>query len=307
MTDELRKRLEDLAGRTPSRTLDDAFSQLDRARTRRNRSRKLGALVVALAIAIAGTGTALVAFHDDLPNRAVGDPAPDAWTPPDVLTVWPENPMTDETPEEIQAAVDAGDPDLQWRTDPKKVVRRFAAVVLGWSSVTAIERDIETDLPGIRAFDVSPCPTVATCDIQGSLPEVWLRQPLTTGEGGIWSVAGIVSSGLRISLPEGFEPVLTPGSDLRFDLSVLRPSNAHVGIVFANGCGSTADLQPGLGSGPAALVVPELPGTECGGEGAGYAFAYAQDAATVPIGDPFLESASFTYPWLTAVPVRVRA
>jgi hypothetical protein len=65
MTDDLRNRLDHLARRADEIARPDALDRLDRARHRRNRSRKVGALVVAMLIAIGGTATALIAFDGD--------------------------------------------------------------------------------------------------------------------------------------------------------------------------------------------------------------------------------------------------
>lgn len=306
MTDDLRNRLERLAQRADEAPDPDAFDRLEGARRRRVASRRIGALTVAIALAIFGTATAMAAFDDD-GHIVADDPSPTGapgWMPPDVLTVWPENPVTAHVtdPQAIQRWVDRGDAELQWRKDPQEVVRRFAALVLGWSDVTMVERDIETEA-NVRVYDVTPCPPDATCDVAGAGPAVWLTQPATIGGAGIWSVLQVDSSGLRI---ETRTDVIPAGSDLRFRLAATREMKVHIGIVATNGCTSLTDFQPGLSSGPAALEVP-APGAVdgCAEVAVGYAFAYAQSATTVPIGDPFLESASMELPWLTVVPVHI--
>jgi hypothetical protein len=256
-------------------------------------------------VAIAGTATAMAAFDDD--GRTVADdPSPTgapAWTPPDVLTVWPENPVTAHVadPQMIQRWVDRGDAELQWRKDPREVVRRFAAIVLGWSDVTIVERDIEIET-NVRVYDISPCPPDATC-LGDPGPAVWLTQPVTIGGEGIWSVLHVEGSGLRIETGTG---VVAAGSDLRFRLDATAGTKVHIGIVATNGCTSLMDFQPGLSAGPAVLQVPAPDVADgCADVAAGYAFAYAQADTTVPIGDPFLESAPMEYPWLTVAPIQV--
>jgi hypothetical protein len=305
MTDDLRNRLDHLARRADAISRPDALDRLDRARHRRNRSRKVGALVVAMLIAIGGTATALITFDGDDASRVAGDPSPtaDPWTPPDVLTVWPENPVTAHItdPETIQRWVDRGDAELQWRKHPEEVVRRFAAIVLGWSDVTLVEREIEAGAD-VRVYDVSPCQSDATCYGDPG-PAVWLTQPATIGREGIWSVLRVGVPALRIETGTGLIPA---GSDLRFRLAATSGTEMHIGIVATNGCASLTDFQPGLSSGPAVLEVPASGAVDgCAEVAVGYAFAYAQAAATVPIGDPFLESAPMEFPWLTVVPVRV--
>jgi len=304
MTDDVRNRLERLADRVVTDRDDDPIARLDGGRRRRATNRRMGAVAVALAVALAGTATAMAAFDDDDHIVAV-DPQPTGapdWMPPDVLTVWPENPVTAHItdPQTIQRWVDRGDAELQWRKDPEEVVRRFAAIVLGWSDVTIVERDIETGAD-VRAYDVDPCPSDATC-FGDPGPAVWVTQSAAIGREGIWSVLQVEGSGLRI----GTRGVVAAGSDLRFRLAATSGTDVHIGIVATNGCVSLMDFQPGLSSGPAALQVPAPEVADgCADVAVGYAFAYAQAGTTVPIGDPFLESAPMEFPWLTVVPIQV--
>jgi hypothetical protein len=265
-----------------------------------------------MALAVVGTAAVLLVF-DDEGERSGGDPSPTpttAWSPPEVPTVWPENPVTTHVtdPATIQRLVDRGDRELRWRTDPEEVARRFAATVLGWSdpSVVALDADFQSDRD-LRAFEVSPCPPGAVCDVAVPLPTVWLTQPVDDGTGGIWSVVSVQSEPLRIDVPAGRPAELVAGKDLRFRLTSTTSDKVHVGLVASNGCGSVADFEPGLSFGPAALQVPNVPGGAGCGDAVGYAFAYAQDATVVPIGDPLLESAPIEWPYLTIVPVIVRA
>jgi len=317
MADELRTRLERLADRAPGARPAAALDRLDRARHRRNRTRKVGALVVAALVATGGTVTALLAFDDDGSSRAVGDPSPtaSAWTPPEILTVWPENAVTNHAtdPSVIQRAVDQGDQELQWRIDPDEVARRFAALILGWSDVTLIERDLETE-DAVRAYDMTPCPPDVTCDLEGPGPRVRLIQPETTGEGGIWSVAEVKSSDLAIagigdvySAAAG-QIVASPGSWVEYQMRLPEGVNAHVGYVLANGCEVATAFDVGLHSDRHVLQLPtawERASEACSTTGAGYIFAYAQSSITVPVGDPLVESATFEYPWMSLLPIGI--
>ena len=310
MTDELRNRLERLARRADEASASEAFDRLARARHGRDRSRKGAALVLAFAVAIGGTATALIAFDDDDASRLAGDPpstVPGSWTPPEVLVVWPENPVTGHTadPAMLQRFVDRGDDGLQWRTDPDEVVRRFAAVVLGWSDATLLERDIETD-SGIRSYDIAPCPPGTLCKLEGPTPRLWLVQPASQGDGGIWSVMRVTNVGLSVALPASSPAPIAPGTEIRFELEVPSDRRVHVGIVAANGCDPVGEFSAGLSSGQATLQVPETAvGEGCADVAVGYAFAYAQDDTMVPVGDPLLEAGAIAYPWLTILPVSI--
>ena len=310
MRDDLKFRLDRLADRGPSDRSADAFDRLHAARARRSRTRRLTAGALALVVALAGTTTVIVAFDRETSGGPAGEPTPSAdppWAAADVLTVWPENPVRSHVtdPAMIQGFVDRGDDQLQWRLDPEAVSRRFASVVLGWTDVTAVGLDIDTDVD-VRAFEITPCPPDATCDLAGPMPTLWLRQPATQGAGGIWSVVQVTSPSLEIELPT--DPVLRGGTDIRFDLELPDFRAVHIGFAAANGCRSVTELDPGHDSGRYAIPVPaarEDDGSDCAPIGAGYAFAYVQDDATVPVGDPLLEAAAIEFPFLAMVPIRL--
>ena len=307
MADDLRSRLDRVADR-----IDDAsepFERLTRARDRRGTRRRVGALFLALAITSAGTATVLAAFDDDGRGRLADDPPSptEAWTPPEVLTLWPENPVRGDPPEQVQSAVDAGDAALAWRLDPRSVVERFGAEVLGWSEMTIIERDIETDLaPEVRVYDINPCPPDAICDMAVPNPALWLVQPVTQGDRGIWSVARVETSRLWITRPVLDEGSIPSGTSLRYELEFSDDLAVHVGVVASNGCDSIGELRTDVPPGTVILPVPDGTVAEgCGPIAAGYAFAYAQNETTVPVGDPLLEAAAIEWPYMTIVPVRI--
>jgi hypothetical protein len=303
---DLKTRLERLANRSEQPRTTEGFSRLHSARDRRARRRRVGTVAVALLVAIGGSSLAFSALRDG-GTSTIGD-QPVAWQPPDVLTVWPENPVRGETPQDVQAAVDAGEADLQWRLDPKEVAFRFGRTFLAWKDVTVTERDVETE-DGTRAFDITPCPPSAVCDMEGPMPTLWLAQPVRSGDGGIWSVVAVMSDRLAVELqPTDPQVPLAGGTTLRFQLDLPDWVSAHLGIVARNGCTDAFEFNPGLDSGPASLKVPEaVAGTEadlsCGTIGAGYVFAYAQDDTTVPTGDPLVEPAAIEFPYATILPV----
>lgn len=301
---DLKTRLERLADRTNDRTREE-FSRLHSARDRRARRRRVGTVAVALLVAVAGSSLAFSALRDSGTSTIAGQTA---WQPPDVLTVWPENPVRGETPQDVQAAVDAGEANMQWRLDPEHVAFRFGRTFLAWSEVTVTERDIETEDP-VRAFEISPCPPTAVCDMEGPMPTLWLAQPVRSGEGGIWSVVAVVSDRLATDIePTDPQVGLAGGTTLHFQLDLPDWVSAHLGIVARNGCTDAYEFEPGLDSGSATLKAPEaVDGTDanlsCGTIGAGYVFAYAQDDTTVPTGDPLVEPAAIEFPYATILPV----
>ena len=309
MDEDLRNHLDRLADRTVRDRDDDPIARLDGARRRRAANRRIGALVLALAVAIAGTATAMTAFDDD-GHTLANDPSPTgapAWTPLDVLTVWPENPVTAHVtdPRTIQRWVDRGDAELQWRTDPEEVVRRFAAVVLGWSDVTAIARDVEAvPTEGVAVFDITPCPPASVCDLEGPAPTVYLVQPASSGVGGIWSVQRVRTDGLWIRFQRWNDPSLSAGRQLAFEAELPVGTDAHIGVVASNGCRIVQAFDPGRSSGTSFLEVPTTSVEDgCSDAAVGYAFTYAQASTTVPVGDPLLESATIDPPYLTIAPV----
>ena len=132
---------------------------------------------------------------------AVSSPTPDVtpspqFSPVEFWTVWPEH--VPEEAEAVQAAVDDGDPDLAWRTDPEQVVRRFARDVMG-----------RTVSEGVYFMpeDGTPTRSAAFNDEFGTLHSLALAQPAAQGDGGIWSVTqDSGDTGLQVSyVSVGFE------------------------------------------------------------------------------------------------------
>jgi hypothetical protein len=312
MSDDLKERLSRLADRA-TEPGGDALERLHQRRARKGRTRRVGTIALALTVAVAGSWGAFAAFAGRDDRTAIGDESPSgaaSWQPPEVLTVWPENPVRGPSPEDVQAAVDAGDESLTWRLDPKQVAERFARQFLAWSEVSAIERDIETS-NAVRVFDVYPCAPDVACDLEGAPPAVHAVQPVTEGRGGIWSIAAVFAHDLSIELPAGgLALVIDGGSTIDLDLVLPDARRAHIGLVARNGCDEILEFDPGNGSGRHTIALPEPAAAadadpSCGALGAGFVFAYAQDDTTVPVGDPLLEPAAIEYPWLTIIPLYV--
>jgi hypothetical protein len=277
------------------------------------------ALVVAAAL-VAAVGIIVVISLSDESLRAA-DPTPThpgaPWTPPETITVWPENPMTDATPQQAQDAVDAGDATLSWRTDPQRFAQRFGLFVLGWSDTQVAPATVSGGAASRagETFAIRP-----KCDGDEGANQpcgysepllVRVAQPLRQGAGGIWSVVAVQAPGLDIEAPSSAHPTVLPGgATIRFDLRVPRDRDVHIGLVARNGCSATTSLSPGLEGGRHTLTLDEATRSvdadlACGAIGAGYVFAYVQADTTVPVGDPLLEAATIEYPWISIMPVTV--
>jgi hypothetical protein len=302
MTDDLKQRLERLADRAGDGPV--GLEGLRAARSRKARNQRVGAGLLAVVVAVAGTVTAMTAFRDRVDDPTV--PSGAAWTPPEVLTVWPENPVRGETPESVQAAVDAGDESLAWRLDPEKVAFHYARSFLAWDDPLVEEQGIGTTTP---VYVISPCGPTVDCTTLGASPTLALTlvQPVTNDGHGIWSVTAVRSEPLRIDLQsEDDVPTLAFDSSVPLDAELPDYRSAHAGIVVANGCEEAFEFEANI---PASATLP-VPAAEnldpsCGRVGAGYAFIYAMDDTTEPTGDPLLEAAAIEFPWLTIVPVYV--
>src|SRR2546428_5829996 len=134
--DDLRERLERLSARADDEA--NAIERLHAARARGHRRRRIVAGSLAVVVAVGGLSLAYSAIGN---RGGLGPIAPagaaGAYQPPEVPYLWPENwsRAGTETPADVQAQVDAGKNDVQWRTDPHEVAARFAKGVLGWEYV----------------------------------------------------------------------------------------------------------------------------------------------------------------------------
>lgn len=272
---DLHDELDRLASRVPTAP---SAEELRTHRERRDRRRARTALAVGLCVAVLGTALAYTALRPDDPTPVPLEPT---WSVPDPLVVWPESAVSEETPAEAQARVDAGqDP---WRLDPVKVIDRFARSVLGWSDAVVTPTD-----PGSYSLG------------RGGDDETELRvavaQPVTSGDGGIWSLQSVAHPDLVVSVGE---------ASAVFDLTIAEDRAAHVGVSAANDCRQESAFEVGLDAGRSELSfpAPEPDDPGCADVGAGYVFAYVMDDTTVPTGDPLLEAAAIEYPWLTLLPL----
>jgi hypothetical protein len=309
--DDLHERLDRLAGRVTDQR--DAYERLGVVRRRRDRRRRIGAGALALVVAVGGTFAAVSAFNDgQSPNTAAA-----GYQPPSVPYLWPENwaQADGSTPGDVQADLDAGDDSLRWRTDPEEVAVRFGLNVIGWQSVGISPVSYGPDVPG-RVFEVSEACTEATPCPGDHQQYVWLRQPAGTGSDGVWDVAGAWADTLDVGIGHQLgtttDTLVATGS-LEMDLGVPDDQIVTVGYNTRNGCASfrsvaQQNVDPGLAGGSYTMSLPGTlesgdEGYGCGDTAAGYAFAYTVPRLTVPIGDPFRESAGIVS--ITAMPVLI--
>jgi hypothetical protein len=282
--DDLRERMERLAGRVDGAAAPDLVEARERVTRRRTRS----AMAVGLGVIVVGAVLAASAIQQ--PATTPAPPANDgSFVLPDVPTIWPP----------------AGTADgAEWRHDPEQVIRRFTQSVLGWSDPGIQNIDavilLEPGTPG-SYYEVTPepCGAAARCL---SLTVVVDQDPTAA-----WGVINVWSEPLNVETPGGdFVPTLSGGT-LAFEMDIPDHRSAHVGIVATNGCRQASSYEIGLDAGTFELEVPasEADDPACSDVGAGYAFAYVTDDTTEPVGDPLLEAAAIEYPWLTVVPIHL--
>jgi hypothetical protein len=306
MMDDLRPDLERLAD-----GLELSPDAMERLRDRRHRKvirQRIVAGTTAGVLALGATAAVWVAL-----SGAGEAPPVTTYAPPRVPTVWPESGLEgQETAQVIQYRADNQDPEVVWRLDPDKVVHAFVASVLGWSQPQI--REMEPGAAGTfrwyAATERQPCPaeTLGCAFVPpGHSPtlRIGVTQPATRGEAGIWSVATVRSSDLRLAVWADDPPragtihgVAAPGTGLR----------TLAGAQWYDGCAAGHDIVDDIHR-PSRfkLTLPDpvaAAGPGCGSVAAGYSYAYAVQRLTQPVGDPLLESAPLTD--LTIVPIRVQ-
>ena len=266
------------------------------------RRRVVAGVVVAL-LALSGIATLWVTRRGDDDASQVP-----AYVPPRVPTVWPESGLAGEdSAQDVQARADDRDPDVVWRLRPDRVVHAFVASVLGWSDPTVHE--IEPGAGGALRWYMATqatCPDFPFCPFVSPARSPTLRiavtQPATRGEEGIWSVAVVRSSDLRIAAKADTSGGIAIGG------SAGRAVGLHTlaGARWYDGCRIRHRIRDDVRR-PARFWVNGVDvGTSlgCSSVAAGYAYIYAVDSITQPVGDPLLESAPLVD--LTIVPIRVR-
>jgi hypothetical protein len=303
---DLKPDLEHLADR-----LEPSPDAMERLRDRRHRKairQRIVAGTMAGVLALGATAAVWVAFSD-----AGEAPPATTYAPPRVPTVWPESGLEgQETAQVVQYRADNRDPEVAWRRSPDKVVHAFVASVLGWSEPQV--REMEPSAGGsfrwYTATERQPCPaeTFGCAFVppgHGPVLRIGVTQPTTQGAAGIWSVATVRSSDLRLAAWADDSPKAGTIHGVAATATGLR---TLAGAQWYDGCAAGHDIDDDIRR-PSRfeITLPDpaaTAGPGCGSIAAGYAFAYAVPRLTQPVGDPLLESAPLTD--LTIVPIRVR-
>lgn len=149
-------------------------------------SRRVAIAVFATLVAVAGAWGAFAGLRGGSEQGPAG--GPETFT-----ALWPETSLAEA--QKVQARVDAGDPDVQWRTDAAAVALRFAEETLGWPDPVAGVTPTD-DPDSVRVSLHGPDASCQGAECSGSLPpqtivNVTLRRLVRSGDGGIWSVTAV--------------------------------------------------------------------------------------------------------------------
>jgi hypothetical protein len=200
---DLRTRLERIGER--AKAAPDAFERLERARRRHERNRRITAGTVALMVAVFGSVAVFTAFrtNDAAQIGAAGEEGFHA--------LWPESTIA--AAESAQAAVESGDPDLQWRLDPEDTAAHFAREVLLLGDGVTIDgmtpvTDDGDQQPGPVRFHIvtvsQTCPPWSDVDDGTCAPSAFtVELARLLGPAAIWSVTMVESPDFRLFEPPG--------------------------------------------------------------------------------------------------------
>jgi hypothetical protein len=245
---ELRERLERIGERVPP--APDAFERLERARRRRERNRRITAGALALLVAIAGSVAAFAAFSGSEPQVAgSGDDG--------FVAIWPES--TYEEAVEVQASVDAGAQENQWRASPYETAYRFVDRVLGllpdrnMAAPEPLGDGLSTVVVRTRSTSCTTPATEADCPSQEI--GLVLRQ-LDDSPKGIWSVVSVRTAGFPEIPAVGAE--LVAGDPV--EIATEIPSDQSVYVAFV-GLGACAGWEHDVvtSAGTLAVLAPAPP------------------------------------------------
>ena len=317
--DELERRLEHLGERISPR--GDPLEGLERRMRRRQRARKAGTLALAMFIALVGLSAVSIAFIGGSGVRP-GTSGTSAWVPPVVPTLWPENwtdPNAVSGEEAAQRSVEIGDQVTSWRTDPRSVGRRFVLLELGWVGVDVVHVTRiqgSASVPGGIGFVVSCGPRCvagpATLD---------LVQPQRRGVGGIWSVASVVDTRVRIAIDDtraadGDTVTASAGGSIaRVVLSMGEGFAGRGGFVSFDGCTKTEAPSPPMGPPgghwdtgipPTSAATAPQPGG-CGATASAYLFGYVKSGEMGPGSGKLFDQRNEILYHFSAIPILVTA
>jgi hypothetical protein len=193
--------------------------------------------------------------------------------------LWPERVVSEA--KAVQAQVDAGDPTVQWRIDPKEVATRFGSKVLGWGDGFAV-RPVDESTGGMMSFELEPAPVPCPSPAPGdtvSFPcltpvatTVTLVQPAARGATGVWSVSSVAATGVSVDV----QPRDAVGVGATVTADVGRPVDGvtlSMGLIVEDGvkgveCSRDDASGPKHGQLSIRLTGPIL----CGANPIGYAY-----------------------------------
>lgn len=222
---ELERALKTLGPKLPAPPgaglLDRVESQLTSAEDAGTRRLWRPLAVAALALAIAGIGAVLVWRAFGAPSNLLGsDPTPPLGPSPapgrdGPGPVWPE--VSEGDVAAVQERADAGDPEVQWRTDPAAVASRVI------EDTTHLTPD---DVSKSRSEENGITYEIVA---DGRRHSVTVDQFARRGEGGVWSVTRVQSRlEVRVISVLGDGDTVITGSG--------APANARVGYSLHRAC-----------------------------------------------------------------------
>lgn len=159
--------------------------------------RRVVAGLVALVIAIAGGWLAFSALNASGGRQATGDGSSS-------VAGWPDASVAEA--QKVQAKVDSGAPEAQWRTDAAAVALRYGQTVLGWPSplagVNATDDPdvVVVSLHGPDASCAAPCSGSVSPQ---SIAILTLQRLVRKGDGGVWSVTSVADQDAFPTQPAG--------------------------------------------------------------------------------------------------------
>jgi hypothetical protein len=298
---DLRSGLERLGDRV--RVAPDAFERLERARRRRERNRRIMAGAVALLVAIAGSVAAFTAFRTNDGGQPIAGADQNGF-----FALWPE--QTAEGLAAAQAAVDAGDPDFAWRSDPSEVARRFALDELLWPAVTvSATPDSDPTADGELFLDVAVPPGLVcdqiVADATCPTTSVTLKMVRLGSANGLWSVVRVNSPDLVLPFRAGEE--VASGTTVTMPTFLPEGTKVSMGVSFLTACGGAGtDENVEVSQGLLRFTVPGVP-DRC--VGYVYAMTPRTGVGAVSIGSflfsdaPAVPSIGYLVDEIAAVPV----
>lgn len=298
MSDRWKDVLADLQQVSPS---DEVYRRAQRGPTRPDppwgpgRPKRLVAGVTAFAVFALAAAFAwnIVRHTDGSGNAGTVPPSPPSASQ---LLLWPER-SADQVAE-VQARADEGDPDVEWRLDPKAVAERFASDVLGWRGfATQIsvppgdgEGEAYAQVEQYPAACPSPLPgeeMSSACTTPGA-ESLSLTQPGKTGDGGVWVVGSVRSHQASVETGPG---AIAEGTAVAAHADAIA-GLPRIAAMIVGEPGSACDSVT-IGDKPSlegeTTVTAHL-GEGCGSESAAYVYV------AISHGEPFTGDAYLAHP-----------